>query len=159
VAANTEAKCKAVTGATWVAAKAGWCSNAFYTDSASCTANKYTWTAGWCKTADAKAACTGGTGDAAKTWRVNGTQASCQLAGATWSYAKCSVEGYCNKGTCSDSKYANKIDCESAGAFWTGVKSKSGSACVLTLTFAPVETPATRRQRASSAAWRAGRRT
>lgn len=125
VAANTEAKCAAVTGATWVPAKAGWCSNAFYTDSASCTANKYTWAAGWCKTADARAACTGGTGDGAKTWRVNGTQASCQLAGATWTFAMCSVEGYCNKGTCSDSRYANEVDCLGAGAYWYAIRTKA----------------------------------
>ena len=125
MAANTKDKCTAVAGATWVAATAGWCSNAFYTDSASCTANKYTWTDGWCKTADAQAACTGGTGDGAKTWRLNGTQASCQVAGATWTFARCSVEGFCNKGTCTDSKYTNEVDCEAAGAIWYAIKSKA----------------------------------
>jgi len=124
MAANTKDKCTAVSG-TWVAAKAGWCSNAFYSDSASCTANAYTWTDGWCKTADAQAACTGGTGDAAKTWRLNGTQASCQLAGANWTFSRCSVEGFCNKGTCTDSKYTNEIECEAAGAFWYGIRSKA----------------------------------
>jgi PKD repeat protein len=123
MAAATKDKCTAVSG-TWVAAKAGWCSNAFYTDSASCTANKYTWADGWCKTADAQSACTGGTGDAAKAWRLNGTQASCQVAGATWSFARCSVEGFCNKGTCTDSKYTNQIECTAAGAFWYAIRSK-----------------------------------
>ena len=126
VAASTKTKCDAVAGATWVAAKTGgWCSNAFYSDSASCTANSYTWQDGWCKTADAQAACTGGTGDAAKTWRLNGSQASCQVAGATWSFNYCSVEGLCNKGSCSDSKYANAIDCQAAGASWSPITSKN----------------------------------
>jgi hypothetical protein len=130
VAANTQAKCTAVSGATWVAAKAGWCSNPFYTDAASCTANGlagalYTWQDGWCKTADAQAACTGGTGDGVKKWQLNGTQASCQVAGATWSFASCSVEGFCNKGACSDAKYPNAIDCAAAGASWSPITSKS----------------------------------
>lgn len=124
MAADTMDKCTAVSG-TWVAAKAGWCSNAFYGDSAACKANGYVWTDGWCTTADAQTACTGGTGDGAKAWRLNGSQASCQVAGATWSFAKCSVEGYCNKGTCSDAKYANEIECTDAGASWTPVRSKS----------------------------------
>ena len=97
MAANTKDKCTAVSG-TWVAAKAGWCSNAFYSDAASCTANKYTWTDGWCKTADAQAACTGGTGDGAKTWRANGTQASCQVAGAAWTFSKCTRRGLLQQG-------------------------------------------------------------
>ena len=125
VAANTQAKCTAVAGATWVAAAAGWCSNAFFTDSASCTANAYTWTDGWCKTADAQSACTGGTGDGANTCRLNGTQASCQLAGASWLFPRCSVAGLCNKGVCSNTTYANQVDCEAAGELWTAVKSKS----------------------------------
>ncbi len=129
VAAATQTACAAVTGATWVAAASGWCSNAFYTDKASCEAagfpTKYVWTAGWCKTADAQTACTGGTGDAAKTWRLNGSQASCQLAGATWQFTKCSVEGFCNKGACSDTKYANSVDCAAAGAYWAPIQSKS----------------------------------
>lgn len=125
VAANTQAKCTAVSGATWVATPSGWCSNAFYNDSASCTANNYTWTAGWCKTADAQAACTGGTGDGAKTWRLNGSQASCQVAGASWLFSRCTVEGFCNKGSCSDSKYTNAADCAAAGATWAQIWSKS----------------------------------
>lgn len=124
MAANTKDKCTAVSG-TWVAASAGWCSNAYYSDSASCVANKYTWADGWCKTSDAQTACTGGSGDAAKTWRLNGTQASCQVAGARWSFSRCSVEGLCNAGTCTDSRYKNQIDCTSAGAFWYAIKSKS----------------------------------
>ncbi len=123
-AANTKDKCTAVAG-TWVAAKAGWCSNAFYADSASCTANKYTWTDGWCKTADDRTACTGGTGDGAKTWRANGSQASCQVAGATWAFPKCTVEGYCSVGTCSDVKYTNQRDCTEAGKTWWAIRSKS----------------------------------
>ena len=122
--ASTEAKCTAVSG-TWAAAASGWCSNAFYTDSASCTANAYTWTAGWCRTADAQTACTGGTGDGAKTWRLNGTQASCQIAGASWTFPKCSVEGFCNKGVCSSATYTNQVECEAAGKLWTAVQSKS----------------------------------
>jgi len=124
-AANTSAKCAAVTGATWVAAASGWCSNAFYSTSASCTANSYTWTDGWCTTADAKAACTGGTGDAAKTWRLNGTMASCLVAKETWTYSRCSVEGFCNKGACSDTKYTNASDCRNAGAYWSPIQSKT----------------------------------
>ena len=129
VAATTKTKCDAVTGATWVAAKTGgWCSNAFYTDSVSCLAanSTYTWQDGWCTTADVgTTACTGGTGDAVKTWRLNGSQASCQVAGATWAFTKCSVEGFCNKGTCSDTKYPNAIDCKAAGAVWSPITSKS----------------------------------
>jgi len=124
VAANTQAKCVAVTGATWVP-NSGWCSNAFYTDSTRCAANGYTWTAGWCKTADAQAACTGGTGDAAKTWRLNGSQASCQIAGASWTFPSCSIEGYCNKGTCSKPAYTNQEECKAAGAVWSSINSKS----------------------------------
>jgi hypothetical protein len=125
VAANTQAKCTAVAGATWVATPSGWCSNAFYFDSTSCTANGYTWTAGWCRTADEKAACTGGTGDGAKTWRLNGTQASCQVGGATWSFSRCSVEGFCDKGSCSKAGFANLVDCEAAGGLWNTVRTKS----------------------------------
>lgn len=124
VAANTKTKCEAVAGATWVPL-AGWCSNAFFTSSTACTANGNTWTDGWCKTADAQAACTGGTGDAAKTWRLNGSQASCQIAGAAWTFSKCSVEGFCNKGACSDAKYANAVDCTDAGATWTAIRTKA----------------------------------
>lgn len=124
VAANTQAKCSAVTGATWVPA-AGWCSNAFYKSATSCTANGYTWTDGWCKTADAEAACTGGTGDGAKTWRLNGSLASCLVAGASWTYSSCSVEGYCDKGTCSKAGYTNAVECAAAGATWTAINSKT----------------------------------
>ena len=128
VAAATSAKCAAVSGATWVAAKTGgWCSNAYYTDSASCTAaaSTNTWQDGYCSTADAKAACTGGTGDGAKTWRLNGSQASCQVALATWDFPRCSVEGFCNVGTCSNSKYTNAMDCAFAGASWSAINKKS----------------------------------
>ena len=124
MAANTKDKCTAVSG-TWVDAKAAWCSNAFYTDQATCEANKYTWQAGWCKTADAQSACSGGSGDGAKTFRANGSQASCQAAGANWTFAKCTVEGFCNKGTCTNAKYTNEVECSAAGAFWYGVRSKA----------------------------------
>ena len=123
-AANTSAKCSAVPNATWAAAPSGWCSNAFYVDSASCTANAYTWQDGWCKM-PAGINCTGGTGDAALTFRLNGSQASCQAAGATWSFAKCSVEGFCNVGTCSNAKYTNSMDCTTAGASWSAINKKS----------------------------------
>ena len=126
LAANTKTKCAAVNGASWVAAKAGaWCSNAYYTDTTTCTANGYTWQDGYCTTPDAKAACTGGTGDAAKTWRANGTQQSCLVAGATWDFARCSVEGFCNVGTCSNAKYLNQVECTAAGASWAAIKTKS----------------------------------
>lgn len=126
MAANTKAKCDAVSG-TWVAAAAGWCSNAFYTDSASClaAASTNTWVDGWCKTADAQSACTGGSGDGAKTFRANGSQASCQVAGATWAFPKCTVEGFCNKGTCTNAKYTNEVDCSMAGAFWYAIRTKA----------------------------------
>lgn len=124
MAATTKDKCTAASG-TWVAAAAGWCSNAYYADAASCTANKYTWQDGWCRTADAQAACTGGTGDGTKTWRANGTQASCQVAGAAWAFTKCTVEGYCSVGTCTDSKYTNMTDCEAAGKTWYAIRSRS----------------------------------
>lgn len=123
VAANTKDKCTAVSGATWVTAP-GWCSNAFYVDSASCKANAYAWQDGWCKTADAQDACTGGTGDGAKTWRLNGNQASCQVAGADWAFSHCSVEGFCNQGDCSDAKYKNQVDCKAAGATWYAITDK-----------------------------------
>ncbi|MFN7986300.1 MAG: PKD domain-containing protein [Thermoanaerobaculia bacterium] len=123
MAATTKDKCTAASG-TWVDA-AAWCSNAFYTDQASCEANKYVWQAGWCKTADAQSACTGGSGDGAKTFRANGSQASCQVAGAAWTYAKCTVEGFCNKGTCTNAKYTNEVECSAAGAFWYAVRSKA----------------------------------
>lgn len=124
MAANTEAKCTAVSG-TWVAAASGWCSNAFYTDEVACKGNGYNWVSGWCKTADAQSACSGGSGDAAKTWRANGSQASCQVAGASWLFPKCSVEGLCNKGVCSKGGFGNQVDCESAGGLWTRVNTKS----------------------------------
>ncbi|MFN7975976.1 MAG: carboxypeptidase regulatory-like domain-containing protein [Acidobacteriota bacterium] len=140
MAANTQAKCTAVSG-TWVSAP-GWCSNAFYSTSATCTANGFTWQDGWCKTNDPQANCTGGTGDGVKTWRLNGSQSSCQIAGSTWSYSKCSLEGMCNKKDATGKditskaacdavggafKYATDIvRCEDAGGKWTGNNTNRG---------------------------------
>jgi len=134
--AATSANCTTA-GGSWFAV-AGWCSNAFYTTQATCTANAYTWQDGWCTTADAIGTCSGGSGNTAKTWRANGTQASCQVASATWSYSKCSLEGFCNKGTNVTDKatcdglggqfaYATDIiRCDDAGGTWTGSNSTRG---------------------------------
>jgi hypothetical protein len=122
----------------WVSAP-GWCSNAFYSTSTSCTTNGFVWQDGWCTRPDKTVStCTGGTGTGALTWRRNGAQASCQVAGATWSYSKCSVEGVCNKGAayttlalCTAAggqfRYATDvIRCEDAGGQWTGNNSNRG---------------------------------
>lgn len=103
-------------GGTWT--DAPFCSNAYYTDSTSCTANGFAWTLGWC----AGAAPTGSplTCPAGLTLRLNGTQASCQVGGGTWSFAKCSIAGVCNKGTCSNTIYPNQVSCTDHGGTWTG---------------------------------------
>jgi len=123
----------------WVLAPAPWCSNAFYTITGDCTANGFAWQDGWCTRPDQTVTtCFGGTGTSALTWRVNGTQPSCQVAGGTWSFSKCSVEGLCNKGSAYTTKTAcdgvsgqfryatDVIRCEDAGGRWTGNNSNRG---------------------------------
>ncbi len=115
VTAADEATCIATVGNTWVAAP--FCSNARYNNQADCVANAFTWQAGWCKSGTAPSGTTCSTG----TYRANGTQASCQVAGGAWSFTSCSLEGVCNKGTCSDALYTDQINCEAAGKTWTGI--------------------------------------
>jgi carboxypeptidase family protein len=138
-AITTQAAC--VSPGVWVSAP-GWCSNAFYTDSASCTANSFTWQDGWCTRPDltTSTVCTGGSGTNQLTWRLNGTQASCQAASATWaSLSKCSVEGVCNKNPLVNTTpalcaadlgqfaYATDIiRCGDAGGRWTGNNTNRG---------------------------------
>lgn len=130
VAANTSTKCAAVSGGTWTSVPA-FCSNAFYSLQADCTANGFTWQDGFCTVAVVQASCTGGSGDAAKTWRGNGTQASCQLnaPAGTWSFSKCSLEGVCNRGTCSNPTYTDAVNCKAHAAMWTPVLTPA--ACAL----------------------------
>ena len=147
-AATSSAACAGTTTANWIAA-AGWCSNAFYANQTDCTANgtcsnsvyttqaactgagatwsAFQWQDGWCVRTDAQtsATCTGGSGNNALTWRANGSQASCQAAGGTWSFTKCSLEGYCNSGTCSDLAYTDAVNCEAAGKTWTPILTKA----------------------------------
>ncbi len=47
-------------------------------------------------------------------WRVNGNQASCQVAGGSWSFSKCSVQGICNKGPA----YTDAASCAAALGQW-----------------------------------------
>ena len=118
-AVTTAAAC--VAPGAWVAAPAGWCSDAYFVDQASCEANAFVWQLGWCTRPELNATtCTGGSGTSAVTWRLNGTQQSCQVAGATWSFAKCNLAGVCNKGTCSNSLYLNEVSCTDHGETWTG---------------------------------------
>jgi hypothetical protein len=151
--ATTQAACVAPN--TWVSAP-GWCSNAFFTDQTSCTSNgtcnnalystqatctagsgtwtAYAWQDGFCRAADP----TGTTCGTGATYRANGTQQSCLIAGANWSYTKCSVAGVCNLGTtyttaqtCSDAggqwRFATDIiRCDDAGGRWTGSNSNRG---------------------------------
>lgn len=137
-AITTQGAC--VSPGVWVSAP-GFCSNAFYSDQTSCEANAFVWQAGWCTRPDiaSSATCTGGSGTSALTWRTNGTQASCQVAGATWSgFSECSLEGYCNKGTNVTTKAAcdnlggqfayatDIIRCGDAGGRWTGSNTNRG---------------------------------
>ncbi len=196
----------------WVGAP-GWCSNAFYSTSPTCTANGFNWQDGWCSRPDKTTSTdcapasasvtslsrTGGVATAvvtlghpfatsdkvavagaspsayngtftitvvdsttftypvaagtdtatgtitaalgstsARNWRLNGNQASCQVAGATWSYSSCSLEGVCNDPSNLTSKSActgvggqfayatDVIRCEDAGGHWTGSNSNRG---------------------------------
>ena len=111
--ATTQANCTAIPGSTWTAV--GYCSSAFYTTQADCAANGATWTEGFCSSADAIGTCSGGSGNTAKTWRLNGTQQSCQIAAATWSYSKCSVPGICNT---LNPAHNTKATCEAASGQW-----------------------------------------
>jgi len=131
---TTQAAC--VAPAVWVPTTP-WCSNALYTNQTDCEANLFVWQAGWCTRPDltTSGTCTGGT--PTLTWRTNGSQASCQLAGGTWGFSFCSVPGVCNnplytaQPACESNggQWAAATDvirCEDAGGRWTGNKPNRG---------------------------------
>jgi hypothetical protein len=143
--ATTQTDCTTATG-TWVTVP-GFCSNnPGYNNQTDCTNNGFTWQTGWCTSADTYSTCGGGSGISAKTWRVNGTQQSCQVGGGAFSLTSCSIPSICSapipgktfatatKADCDalsppgtwTSISTSEYTCISAGGKYTGNKSQRG---------------------------------
>lgn len=130
-------------GKNWVTAGVvAWCSgNTSYTNQTDCVNNtpagSVWWQTGWC-TISGKTdpdlglatKCSGGSGTSALTYRRNGSQASCQVGGATWNGGQpsCSIAAICSKpdalGQVINSSNSNKAACDAVLGTWTSLTSE-----------------------------------